>query len=555
MDVIIPPSMPLSELSTLLANPLTQDSLKIYKRTVSFVFSDGFLCSADCERSQRDAMIIGLTVGFHFAWPSMAVKDLPAAAESQLPPTSQIITAVNDMTSCICSLNYTMMISSVEPYIVGTSMWPSTTDGWLSTADTLSGAIMNGTSGSGGWCDTGACPAMVGRMLALGSKMMVVAAENQYGSETYISPGIITAARLDTLFESSPHCLCSYFAPEHTGDIFPLVRRKIAEVDNGFASATAERTFVFDTVLQVIRATKACVSGACRDVFSVIFDTVDAMAANPLAPSGTSGPLCSRNDSALCTSATCATSGACATCEAAVSVSPMLHPFMLLPTTAAARDIYWVGCSVSVECPPPGVKGYTLTNEFTFAGDDVDGLDLANFKTKFATLLAPAGSKFEGVLSGDDISAQKRAGSVVVESSLSVNNRAVLAEVQSKMATMSNADATTAFGMQVEGISALTVGEQTFAPPSPPQSWSNDDADDGSDADGKIAGLPAAAFWGIVAGGGAVLMVIVVLLCCCCFGGCMADKKSSAGSLGAGAASIARPGGNGKDGPTFKNNL
>ena len=46
----------------------------------------------------------------------------------------------------------------------------------LNMIEDVLGTVMNGTTGSGGFCDTGACPAMVGSMMNLFTNISITGA-------------------------------------------------------------------------------------------------------------------------------------------------------------------------------------------------------------------------------------------------------------------------------------------------------------------------------------------------------------------------------------------
>jgi len=549
MDVLFPPTMSIADAVAAIegiGDPLNDPKLPVVvsmlARTLSFIFSEGFVCSGTCVSAMRDGMTIGMTIGFHLAWPGEVSTYIAAASTNQLPTTAQIVTAVSETTDCWCSLNYSMMVHTVADNFLPPATLPSSLDDVLAVADTVSGALMNGTVGSGGWCASGACPRMMGAMMSLGSKMMVVALENTYDVNTIlVSPNVVTSALLDSVFSTAPNCMCSYWAPDHTGDIFPLIKSKIPVLEACFSdeSACDVRTMVFETALQTVRATKACVSGQCRDLFNTVFSIIDNMAANP--KTGTPlASVCTAAEAKQCASAACSGIGACTACEGPSATTVI--PFSELPG-GYARDIYWLGCSMSTECPPEGVRSFSLDNQFTFSGD-VDSFDLPGFKTTYASVLAAPNSTFEGAIVAEDITATKEAGSTIVKASVTIHNQAVLESAQATLTALSTAAATDHFGVTVEGITDAAVSNDAFTPPSPPRAAYPGDTVPGSTQ--QILGLDLPVFIGIVVAAVVVIVaLIVILIVCCC---CCCKKSQSHGSMGAGAASV-----QGK--PTFQNNL
>ena len=167
------------------------------------------------------------------------------------------------------------------------------------------------------------------------------AATNPYGSGSYVavSDGVLTHQRLEQMFRYSPQCMCAYFEPDSTGNIFPLIRRKETEWrTNGFPSGSAGEVAgaLFDVQRQAVRATKSCKSGACRLVFDSLFEMADAAAGSP------GSTYCTADNSVTCTSSSCpipdgsagnTTYGSgCTPCNAATQVQPQVRAALALET-------------------------------------------------------------------------------------------------------------------------------------------------------------------------------------------------------------------------------
>ena len=519
MNAVIPAGTSVSGLVNSLSEPFNAPYFDLLKRILTFLFGPGAMCGGQCPQAFEDGQVIGWTIGMHSAWPSLIQSQVSTASVSQLPSEAQVVEFSAHTVGCWCSINYATIVSKVQSYVVPISAFPPTGDGQpLNMIEDMLGTVMNGTSGSGGFCDTGACPAMVATMMNLFTNISIAVATNPFDNYVAFSNGILTHQRLEQITKYSPPCLCAYFEPDSTGDIFPLIRRKETEWrENGFPSEIgAAAAALFDVQRQAVRATKSCKSGACRIVFENVFEVVTAAAGSP------GGDSCTVTTSATCTSSNCplptdgvSYAAGCDACTVATTRQPQLFPFGHLPNAIDAYT-YWSTCAMSVECPAEGVRGYILSNTFTMAGS-VDTFNLAQFKQNYAELLAPAGSTKEGSVTAADISATVSGGSVVVAAEVIIYNLIVKSEVETTMGSLTTAQASTAFGVAVTDITPLEVTEMSFPPPAPPP---GPGTGFGGDQTGDGDAFPMWAIAVIIAAGVVALILLVVIIvvsiCCCC---------------------------------------
>ena len=317
------------------------------------------------------------------------------------------------------------------------------------------------------------------------------------GGPMYIfENNVMTAAVIESIFGSWPHCLCYYFTPESSGDIFPLVRRKAVQAEacnsanagstcSGFNSEADALNTIAEILELGFRASKLCGSSHCREFFNTIFTTADTLINTNVAttPSTSTGATCTAATVRTCGTAPCfpwvSDSGSSAPAECSGCYLPgsqgeagQMAPMNMIPDSHKVidRTVFWSTCFMNTDCPPPGVQAYELVSTFTIDStiDTFNDAAQDTFKVAYANLLAPPDSDLQGTVTKQDIALVITAGSLNVEARVRVVSPSLQQSLTTQIDAISPAEATTALGVTVTSKSSVTTVEQSFPSPAPP---------------------------------------------------------------------------------------
>ena len=286
---------------------------------------------------------------------------------------------------------------------------------------------------------------------------------------------------LRTLFTEGPRCGCSYFAPDATGNVFPILRRTAIAIEAHATNATAPDPLatITETVRDVWRAAKLCGSPSCRTLTNTAFDLVDTLVNTntATAPPMTVPATCASSTASLCWSSTCfpfdGSTAQCEQCYQPTTGATQMSPMALIDDKSVDRTLFWASCFVSTDCPPEGVRGFELRVSFTVQGLGADAAAAEAFKRALVEILAPPGSSLEGTVAPGDIQlvvVDTNGDTRVVEARINVVSEAVRDTVTSQLGALTPSSASDALGLTVIDVSDTSVETLSFAPPSPPLS-------------------------------------------------------------------------------------
>ena len=471
------------------------------------IFGSGFMCGGQCPDSFADGVAISNYVG-----PRVAITQLrtavgsswPSSISASLAPTlDEVQAASTTFVSCLCALGYSTILDKVGGYVVSTG-WTGTTDGVLNMVEDVMGTAMDGTPGSGGFCNSGHCPEFLARSILMYTRLGEAALTTNYGSFTPVDSSLISKTDMDTVVRNYPHCICSYFGEESTGDIFPVLRRKFTgDLPSGSDGWVA---LIMETLRGVYRASGLCSSGACRSVVSTLNSIVDGFAT-----AGGGSSYCNSQNERACLGTSCFPldggnrGGSCSTCYQVPS-GAQLPPFVHFDDQVD-RSAYWVTCFMEKECPPEGVRGYAISMTFVIQAT-VDTFDEATFRQSLANSLGPAGSDIEGAVTSGQISLQVSGGSINVDSTINLYSPTVADTVVSSVNAWSPSTASAALGVTISSVSQATQTILTFAPPAPPPGA-------GAEGIGDDTGAIPAWIWPVIGGVGGALLLSLLAACIC----------------------------------------
>jgi hypothetical protein len=207
-------------------------------KSIHYIYSGGFMCSAACRNSFANGFEIMFTVGLQSLTELVSsFEGFPSLPTNLMPTEADVLDATPSLINCYCNMNYTKFAFKVMEYVgadaTGVRSPPTLGDDIIDMVEDIMKTTMNGTDTSGGWCERGFCPTMLGKMMSMFMPLGNYFAEldwNTVGTHSLesgviFSSGILTTDVLQTLTTNGPHCFCSYFAPGAPGNVFPLLKR------------------------------------------------------------------------------------------------------------------------------------------------------------------------------------------------------------------------------------------------------------------------------------------------------------------------------------------
>merc|ERR1719446_1751324 len=98
-------------------------------------------------------------------------------------------------------------------------------------------------------------------------------------SDILFENNALSVSILSTIFTEAPRCLCSYFAPGSTGDVFPIVRRTALSLEAHASNASSPDPLaaVAEIARDAWRAAKLCGSASCRNLVETTFGLVHTL--------------------------------------------------------------------------------------------------------------------------------------------------------------------------------------------------------------------------------------------------------------------------------------
>lgn len=482
---------------------------------VDFIFSSGFLCGGTCPAAVSHGTTISVYATIYAVWPQVVRYDLgilPTALTSDRPTEAEIKAATMSQISCVCSLDMTGMYDTALPYFL--NGFGDNVTYILTAVEDIIDTVMDGTPDSGGFCSTGHCPDMLKNYAKMASGMLNRALTTNYGEWPdqfqLMSPGYMSKAKLQSWFDVMFECFCSYWSPSSTGDIFSWAIEKVHFYETHGAPNDIE-TAVVQTVNGAFNAAGMCSSGSCRNFFGQFFDWVKSLSTGTM-----STDVCTSDNVDKCWAGSCSplsqgyyeATTECKMCYEGIGAyqKPLSH----FGEDVIARYLYWGSCSLKSDCPPEGVKEYTITQSFTLEIDTIAEFDQEQFKKNYAALI-----NVDGVTSDMVQILNLRLGSVKFDAVVTSPSVKVKKAVEGATAGKSANQLSAAIGVpvtavespQVEALQSPPSPPPTAAPPPPPDVFEKKDG----------GGLSQTAIIAIGAGaGGAVLVLTVLVLCFCC---------------------------------------
>lgn len=331
---------------------------------------------------------------------------------------------------------------------------------------------------------------------------------------------------LQSFFTDGPACACAYFAPGHTGDIFPLIRRKAIELEANPDALGANGDVLaalVDIAIDTWRAAKLCGSESCRSVTSTAFALVDNLANSDKSTSPPSmvSTTCNADVADHCLNDGCSITlpfvnsiqSGCAQCFRPATASVQTTPFRSIDSKNVDRTLFWASCFLSTDCPADGVRGFAIVATFTIQPSDLESFDEDAFVSALVTTLAPSGSAADDILSTADISVNVDVESGTVEVSIAADNVAIRNAVSAQLSTLTPVAASSALGVTVNMISNVTVETINFAPPTPPPVPPTAPP---QAPNGRRMRIPRVAIITGATVGGVLIIFVLVGICVCC---------------------------------------
>ena len=476
------------------------------------------LCSETC----KPAFVIGTNMGFDSSRTTAdtiasGLFGISGISADLMPTEAEIAGFSGSFVDCICSLDFSRIGRKVMEHFVGlttTPVWSKEAGPAVDAGEDFINTLMDGTPGSGGFCADGHCAEMVGSIGTMFSRLVNYLAHRTWesgGSDdggnypsynpdpgSGISPpppsppppetfflfqdNTLSIPTITALVTDSPKCICSYFDPDSTGNVFPLIRRKAVTLSTG-ESEWGLMDIIFFAV-NGFRSAKLCGSNSCRSLFDTFYTLVDTLAntdvSTPASP--TVAPTeCTSANSELCFSSACfpfvdtsmggTVPSACAACYAAAPTTiTQMAPMSYITPEYIDQTIFWTACFMNTDCPAAGVAAIVVKSTFT-VDETMETFDQAAqdaFKRAFANILAPAGSDLEGTVTLGDILLTITAGSINVEAAVSTTSPALQSSLTATIENLTPATASSALGITVTARSAVVVETATFSPPAPP---------------------------------------------------------------------------------------
>jgi len=223
---------------------------------MDYIFGSTMLCGGACPMMMADGSAV-----FDYALPRVALpiarnqdtsgywpSNLGAGMSDDLYPTAEEAMDTGVSTAaCLCVIGYGTIATKVGTYIgqanndgVG-SAWTDTTAGIINMIEDTTQTVFDGTTASGGFCDSGHCPDMAGKTMSMFARLAHAGLTSSYGGEfTPMDTTFMSVAELQTFANQGPHCFCSYWMPESPGDVFAAIRAQFLPLNPAPARVGAE---------------------------------------------------------------------------------------------------------------------------------------------------------------------------------------------------------------------------------------------------------------------------------------------------------------------------